>query len=440
MYIRKRRLLWAGLMVLLLTGALLPASAQNVLERMRRKAEQTAQDKAVQKTGEAVDKAMDKAIGKATGTDKKGQTGGAAADPQPENPADDAKKQLTYYAKYDFIPGDAVFYSNDFAEESPGELPTGWNSNGSAVVVTLDNHPGQWLRMAQKTRCLTDNKTPFGPDFSVEFDMLVAIDFQGWYPPSFRFGLLATGSEAPDANRFLSDPVGDKSFYMEISPMKEGASFILESQLKHARYFHSPVSTHPVFSQWYGREIHVAIQGQKERLRIWLNGSKVYDAPKAIPPDGVFNQLYFDLGSSPYQDEQIGVYLRNIRMAKGLPDTRHKLIEEGKFSTTGILFDSGSAVIKPESAGVLNEIAALLRRHSDISVDIIGHTDADGDEKLNLQLSEKRALAVKEILEKSYSIEGGRLHAAGKGEREPVADNATREGKARNRRVEFIRR
>src|SRR5690606_32284859 len=137
---------------------------------------------------------------------------------------------------------------------------------------------------------------------------------------------------------------------------------------------------------------------------------------------------------------QVGIYFSNIRMAKGLPDTRHKLMEEGKFSTTGILFDSGSAVIKPESAGVLNEIAALLHTHIDIRVDIIGHTDADGDEKLNLQLSEKRALAVKETLEKNHAITDGRLYAAGKGESEPVADNATREGKARNRRVEFIKR
>src|SRR5690606_28426045 len=101
MGIVKRRPLLTGLAVLMMIGYLLPAQAQSVLERMRRKAEQTAQDKAVQKTGEAVDKGIDKAINKAIGGSNKDQAGTPATGAQTGNP-EDPKKQLSYYAKYDF--------------------------------------------------------------------------------------------------------------------------------------------------------------------------------------------------------------------------------------------------------------------------------------------------------------------------------------------------
>src|SRR5690606_21074650 len=161
--------------------------------------------------------------------------------------------------------------------------------------------------------------------------------------------------------------------------------------------------------------------------------------PKGIPKDGQLNQLFLQLGSSPYEDEQIGVYISNIKIAKGLPDTRHKLVEEGKFSTTGILFDTGSATIKPESAGVLKFIAAVLTQYPDIRVRIVGHTDAVGDESANLTLSERRAAAVKIALQTEHQIDSTRLEASGKGETEPVGDNQTTAGRAQNRRVEFVK-
>src|SRR5690606_37921750 len=131
------------------------------------------------------------------------------------------------FSKYDFVPGDSVLYANDFDGEAIGELPTGWNSNGSSVIVTLDGLPGQWLRMAQRTVVLTDNQQLFGSDFTVEFDLILQYDFKGWYPPSLRFGLLATGVESTTSNRFLSDPKGDKSFFVELSPLSDGANLML---------------------------------------------------------------------------------------------------------------------------------------------------------------------------------------------------------------------
>lgn len=420
--------------------------AQSILNKIKDRAGQTATQKVLSETDKAVSKGIDNMIESATSTGQGGQQaedGSVANTGTPTTVEADTTSNKTAtiqsFSKYDFVPGDSVIYANDFAGEAIGELPSGWNSNGNSVMVTLEGLPGQWLRMAQGTLVLTDNERVFGTDFTVEFDMVLQIDFKGWMPPSFRFGLLASGAESSTANKFLSDPKGDKALYVDIAALSDAGNLMLESYEKFTRYFNITPTRNPVVKGWYGRVVRVAIQGQKERLRIWVDGEKLYDVPKGIPKSGDFNQLFFQLGSSPYQDEQIGVFVSDIKVAKGLPDTRHKLIEEGKFSTTGILFDTGSATIKPESAGVLKAIADILKQHADIRVSIIGHTDAVGDREANQVLSEHRALAVKQRLESEYGIAANRLETAGKGASQPVGDNQTAEGRTQNRRVEFIK-
>ena len=172
---------------------------------------------------------------------------------------------------------------------------------------------------------------------------------------------------------------------------------------------------------------------------MWMDARKIFDIPRAMNTSDTMNQLYFFLEGSNYQENEIGLFISNIKIATGLPDTRHKLIDEGKFSTTGILFDVNAATIKPESSGVLKEIGSLLNEHKDVKIKIIGHTDSDGTDAANLELSKKRAEAVKAALAKDYSIEESRVQTDGKGESAPVGDNKTKEGKAQNRRVEFIK-
>lgn len=441
---------WVVMMTLQLPACCIPATAQSLLQKMKIQAEQSATRKILSETDKAVNKGIDQAIGSA-GTAAAGTSdkdAGRATDISGEDsrvrPDTSAKgaagtKPVRSYSRYDFIPGERVLYANDFSGDPVGELPAGWNSNGSSVVVSLDGISGKWLRMAQQSVCLTDNEQLFGPDFTVEFDMVIQIDFKGWLPPSFSFGLLASGADAPAANKLLSDQKGDKSFYVEVSPLSGGASMVMESYEKYTRYFNSPARSYTEAARWYGKPVHIAIQGQKERLRVWIDDEKYYDVPKGIAKNGDFNQVFFKLGSSPYQDEQIGVYISGIKVARGLPDLRHKLVEEGRFSTTGILFETGSAVVRPESAGVLKSVAEALKAHPEIKVRIIGHTDSVGEEKANLALSERRAAAVRSVLEEDYAIGGSRFETAGKGEQEPAGDNSTAEGRAQNRRVEFIR-
>jgi len=194
-----------------------------------------------------------------------------------------------------------------------------------------------------------------------------------------------------------------------------------------------------VLDKYYGKPVHVAIQVQQQRFRMWINETKIFDVPKAVDTGYKMNQLFFKVGQTNYKEEQYGVYISNIKAATGLPDTRHKLIEEGKFSTTGILFDLNSATIKAESYAVVKEIATVLKENPSIKIKIIGHTSSDGDDKANMELSIKRAAAVKDMLVAEFAIDAGTIETAGKGETQPVGDNKTKEGKAQNRRVEFIK-
>jgi OOP family OmpA-OmpF porin len=128
-----------------------------------------------------------------------------------------------------------------------------------------------------------------------------------------------------------------------------------------------------------------------------------------------------------------------LRYAVGKPDMRTKLLTDGKLVTRGILFDSGSAVIKVQSAGVLKEIAGVLNENPQLKVKIVGHTDSDGDNAKNMELSEQRAMAIKTALVRDFSVNEDALTAEGKGETQPSDPNTTVAGKANNRRVEFIK-
>ena len=168
-----------------------------------------------------------------------------------------------------------------------------------------------------------------------------------------------------------------------------------------------------------------------------MNEEKIWDIPQAFEAGQPYNTLLFMTGRTHQADDRY--LIANLRLAAGAPDTRNKLITEGRFVTHGILFDVNSDRIKPESYGALKDIAVVLAENSGVKVKIMGHTDSDGDEASNLTLSKRRAEAVKTALSKEFNIEEGRLETDGKGESQPADKNDTPTGKANNRRVEFVK-
>ena len=107
-------------------------------------------------------------------------------------------------------------------------------------------------------------------------------------------------------------------------------------------------------------------------------------------------------------------------------------------ATQGIFFDTNSDVIRPESTPTLRDIGEMLNAHGDLALTIEGHTDSEGDDDYNLELSERRAQAVVRYLVEEYDVASNRLAAEGLGESAPVGDNSTPEGRQQNRRVELV--
>ena len=405
-----------------------------------------AKNKVQQRVDNKVDKTMDDALDEVEGKKKPKPASASNASTEIETVPTKEKKSVVSYSKFDFVPGNKIVYTEDFSQDEIGELPLGWNTNNRGEVVTLDNFPGKWLRMIGGSKYLTANKDTFSQNFSVEFDLVYDVEPNGYLLPSIFFGLLSTGDEPANSNKFfnysttyqlgkvdlLIAPRGKKGYSESYS-----AKFV--SSLKGGTFFSYESKSIDNLGEFAKKVSHVSIQVQGSRMRCWINDFKAFDMPLALPTDFKYNQLYFELERSNYKDHELGYYISNIKVATGKPDTRHKFIEEGKFSTTGILFDVQSAVIKPESFGVIKEMATVLKDNPGVKVKVIGHTSNDGDDAANMELSKQRAAAVKDAMVKEFGIDASRIQSEGKGETQPVADNKTKEGKMQNRRVEFIK-
>ena len=132
-------------------------------------------------------------------------------------------------------------------------------------------------------------------------------------------------------------------------------------------------------------------------------------------------------------------FVKNVRIAKGAVPLYDRVASEGRIITYGITFDVGKAVIKPESMGEINRIVQLMNDDPSLRFEVQGHTDNTGNAALNQTLSEQRAQAIVNKLVE-MGIGADRLTAVGKGQSAPLADNSTDEGRAKNRRVEFVKK
>ena len=129
----------------------------------------------------------------------------------------------------------------------------------------------------------------------------------------------------------------------------------------------------------------------------------------------------------------------NFPVAKPENVLEKQLTKEKRAVTYGIYFDFNRDTLKPESDPVLKEIAQAMTNNPDWKLTVEGHTDNIGGDNYNLELSRRRAAAVKQALVSQYNIAADRLLTGGFGASHPVAPNDTLEGRARNRRVELVR-
>lgn len=346
------------------------------------------------------------------------------------NKTDDTKTiigmpNLKVYSKFDFIPGNTILYYDNFEKDNIGESPLGWITSTSAEVVTIDGLEGNWLKLAAtSSRHITRNKKQsWGNNFTIEFDLLLV---KNTYDPRINISLINTGGNLVTDENILSS--GKPAISFE-SILSGGAN---QSRASLYGIDSKKLSDNMTENLSYNNTtpVHISMCVQGKRFRMWWNDRKLYDLA-AVTEEYLPNQLGFTFGSLGGSE----VYISNIRIAKDVPDTRARF-EEGKL-VSNLLFYTGTAKLKPESMGSLLDVSKILKDATS-PVKILGHTDSDGEDAANLKLSQQRAEAVKNILVTEYDIDQSKFTTEGRGETQPLANNNTPEGKAQNRRVEFI--
>jgi OmpA-OmpF porin, OOP family len=431
------------------------SNAQIVITNPGRVAQNSVQNRANNKVYQGVDKGLDKieeGIGNLFKKKKKEekpaenqQNTNQQSDNQNNSNADEniktkvKKSSLQTYSKFDFMPGEKVIVQEDFSQDELGDFPAKWNTNSTGELVNVEGTKSKWLSLSKDGVFLPEFITNLPENFTLEFDLLTNTEFN-FYSTAFNVIManLPTVKDFTKWGRFKHEAVS--GIEVNFHPTGAASSSGRTGYNIYENSNHSEMKNETNTSQFFAKVnnyARISIWRQKQRLRVYMNEEKVWDLPRAMSPETAYNSLIFAVAEFHKPEDRY--LISNLRLAVGAPDTRNKLITEGKFVTTGITFDVNSATIKPESYGTLKTIAQVLQDNADVRVKIIGHTDADGDDNSNMNLSKKRSEAVKAMLSSDFGINSSRMESDGKGESQPVGDNKTSEGKANNRRVEFLK-
>ena len=403
-----------------------PNADAQILKKLKKKAENAATKKLESKAVKETNKAMDSVLNNDGTTNNSSKTKDADTVPAPSA---GAKDDIIIFSKSDWIAGEDLIYFEDFSNDPVGDFPLLWDTNSSGEVVTLSSNPEvKWLKMYNYTMYQPDLPRELPKDFTIEFNAIAHGVSKGKTSQTARFNIfLGDGKyKLKQGNSYAHiqlpvfqgwiQPIRFKSATLN----KELAAGQLEKDIR----------------QPFLLGCHVAISVKGTRYRLYIDGQKIVDFPRAMPADEDIKSLLFSTYGMKNDVEHL--LITNLRIAEGFPEPRTKLFSTGKYVTNAIFFDVNSAEIKPVSYGILREIAEALKTESNKKVRIVGHTDSDGTDEHNLELSKKRAMAVKNALVKSFGVSMDQLSTDGMGEAQPVALNTTVSEKAKNRRTEFI--
>jgi OmpA-OmpF porin, OOP family len=318
-----------------------------------------------------------------------------------------AQNQLKVYQNYDFQPGNKILFEDDFSGDKDGEFPARWKLDaGQAVLNKIGDAEALFVTDGNYGRVSPRMKTAayLGKEFTLEFDI---------YMKSGSYGL-AVFFKTPDDGEGIIQLSKD-----EVST----ASFAHDFSKQFPESFAEDLA-----DKWH----HAAIAVKDKQIKVYVDQLRALVVPDC---ECTLNSI----GFGGIASDENPLIFRNVRLAEGgAMNMIGKLTAEGKIVTHGILFDTGKATLKPQSMGVINELAKTLKDNAAVKIEIDGHTDSDGNAQLNQKLSQDRADAVKSQLV-AMGIDGGRLTTKGFGASKPIDVNTTPEGKANNRRDEFVK-
>jgi outer membrane protein OmpA-like peptidoglycan-associated protein len=339
-------------------------------------------------------------------TEVPGAPAGTEAGSEAEAPAGgDGGNVSAVSTKFDFVPGDKVILMDDFTRDELGEFPSRWKAHkGNFDTVDFENE--RWLRLNGTEGLIAIKCDSLPEKWTLDFDCYQK-EMTG---PVFTVGTIPANSEAWVWYAALGNNLNDVEFWSADTR-----------------------STAKVPAGLNGRH-HVSIMAAGTSLKVYVDRERMANVPEmTFKPDQRPAAIAFQIWR--YNTEPM---ITNVRFAEGGKPKVDMMATP--FVTHGIVFDSGSDKIKPESAPVLRQVSAYLKENPEVKVTITGHTDDVGETAANQTLSEKRATAVAASLSTDFGVDASRLSTAGKGESEPMAKNDSPEGKAMNRRVEFAKK
>jgi outer membrane protein OmpA-like peptidoglycan-associated protein len=328
------------------------------------------------------------------------KAGGGSGEDAPQKPGEGV------WANYDFVPGERVLYVDDFSSDRVGDFPQRleW-IRGNMEIVEWEGR--RLLRATGANSQFAILVTGGVPEqFTLEFEV---------HDPATEQGTRVITGEAPsnisnyDGNHFNFGNWRGSGIWGQREPLSTIQDETISEQVVTAR---------------------IMVDGAHGKA--FMDETRIANAPRVELERG--DRITFVMDGRPDRP----IYVGEIRLAAGGRDLYDKLAAEGRVATRGILFDVDSDTIRPESTPTLRDIGEMLQNHPELDLLIEGHTDSEGDDAYNLELSGRRAEAVVQFLVAEYGIAADRLGAEGIGESNPVADNSTPEGRQQNRRVELV--
>ncbi len=339
-----------------------------------------------------------------------------AAKPEAATPlAASAQPDLTA-VKADFIPGDKTIFYDDFTDMAGDEPPPHWKVRDGSVELRIGSGIRQLTIMSGRLR-LTPMLKGLPKNFTAETEVMFDNPQDArsvWYFHDKTW----SGPSGPDAALQVFMSARSESLYVSV---RQG--------LPDGRLDDLAATTIPMK---YDQPVKENIWIQNGRLRIYINDERVVDLNQVeLPPlTGAELGPETEPGKTGY---------RLVRFAESSPDFSQIITSSGRYVTHGILFDTDSDSLKPESAAVIKSVARGLETNPNLKLQIEGHTDSVGSADHNLDLSKRRAEAVKAVLVAQFKVDPARLTTAGLGASKPIDSNDTPQGRAQNRRVEFVK-
>lgn len=412
---KRNRALWLLVVALLVSGGGPTPGGAQVMDRLRKKAEEAAKKRAeedakkkqqdAKKAGVASDsaRAAPAKVDSTKPVESKAATATPATSPAPAR----------VWENYDFVPGNRVLFYSDFSEDRVGNFARGLKYQSGALEV-VERDDIKVLRATARSQFLVPVGKRLPERFTLEVDVI---------SPSKDPHEMLTLEGGPDINRGSSSA---SIVWMTARAWIQGGG---------QSYPSSGVEVPgPMQEALMGTAAHVRILMDSGYFKMYVNERRLYNIPELpFRRDSVIRVMV-------NATEALPVYITSIRVAESETSVLYDALSaKGRWATQGILFATGKADVQPESRPVLKEIAATLRQHPELKVLIEGHTDNVGSATSNLSLSDARAAAVKAALVADFGADGDRITTKGLGDTKPSVPNATASGRAQNRRVEVVR-